>query len=608
MHIRTLSILAAGALCLACGTDPSTTGVDVVPGTDDGGTDDTSAGTSTTTDTTGTEDTSDDTDTGDVEACASDDDCNDDLFCNGIETCSPDALESGPDGCIEGIPPKGVDPNPVDCQVLSECDEETDAFTLVALAAGDPCDDGIACTKEDVCAADGSCKGAPDDVRCDDGLFCTGVESCNTVIGCLAGTAPVGVDDDPSDCLVPGPCEEATQDFTMVPADIGKACDDAIDCTFEDGCTGAGTCDGKPNDGFCSDDLFCNGAELCDVDSGGCTAGPPAMPPEDPDTADCQVFGACDEDADEFPLENAQIGTDCDDGIGCTLIDICDDAGTCAGSATDSECDDGQFCNGAETCSVEAGDCVNGEPPAAPDDPNLSDCMVYHPTCNPDLGAYELVPAAFGSACDDGVGCTVESCIDGGVCQPIADPATCIDANLCNGTETCDVLQGCQPGTPLVCDNNDVCDGVETCEDLIGCVDADPLQPPADPDPDDCMVVSETCDATDGYTMVVAAADSACDDGDACTTDACNGTDGTCQGTLACDNDLFCDGVETCGATGCEAGTPPEGPADDPDDCVIPTCDEATDTFKDEPVANDTECVNGGIPGSCVDGSCVTAT
>jgi hypothetical protein len=38
-----------------------------------------------------------------------------------------------------------------------------------------------------------------------------------------------------------------------------------------------------------------------------------------------------------------------------------------------------------------------------------------------------------------------------GVC-PVCD-----DGNQCNGVETCDRDDGCQPGTPIVCDDNNVC-------------------------------------------------------------------------------------------------------------------------------------------------------
>ncbi len=493
--------MLAAVVC-ACGTNGGKKPSDALAGdgtptTDNGGTS-TATGDADT-----TADTGDDSDAG-VELCANDADCDDDLFCNGVETCAPEALESAADGCVAGIAPKGTDPDPVDCQVLGACDEESESFPVVVLAAGDSCDDGIACTTADVCDESGGCKGTPDDTRCDDGLFCTGVESCNTVIGCLTGAAPKGADPDPTDCLVPGPCEEATRAFTQVPAEVGKACDDAVDCTFEDGCTGAGTCEGKPNDGFCTNDAFCDGVELCDVASGGCIDGPDALPPQDLDPLDCMVYGACDEAADGFSLGPAGVGVACDDGVACTASDACNVVGGCAGVASDALCDDGNFCTGVETCDPVQGGCQPGAPPTAPQDPNTDDCLVYDPVCDATLGGFKVVPAGFGDPCSDGVSCTTETCDAAGTCLAIADDAGCIDANVCNGTETCDLLLGCQPGVAKVCNDNSACNGVETCSPLVGCVDGTPT-PPDDPDSTDCLVVSEQCnEALGDWEMVPA--------------------------------------------------------------------------------------------------------
>ena len=570
-----------------------------------------------------------------VDLCQDDEDCDDGLWCNGVESCSPDALEAGSDGCIGGDPEKGTDPNPVDCVVLGPCDEESDSFPEVVLTVGDACDDGIACTVSDVCQDDGGCKGAPDDVRCDDALFCNGLESCNTVIGCLPGDPPKGTDSDPTDCLVPGPCEEATQDFTLVPAEVGKACDDTVPCTFEDACTGAGTCEGQPSHSFCSDDVFCNGDELCDPSVGDCVAGALPEPPADEDPDDCMVPGACDEASTSFPAVPAAEAASCDDGIACTT-DACDDAGACIGTAEHTECDDGDFCNGPELCDTTAG-CQVGVPPSPPADPNPLDCMVVSQTCDSMLGAYPVVPASAGAACDDGVECTgTDQCDGGGACSGTPADAACDDQNACNGTETCVGATGCQVGTPLeqpadddpddcmvpaaecnpltgafdlvaagpgsdcddgvtcttedqcndqgqcsgapqdsMCVDTDLCDGAETCDATLGCQQGTAPQP-VDADPTDCMVPAAECNPLTGaFDMVAAGVGDGCDDGVACTTvDVCNDA-GSCGGTpddSACGG-TFCTGAETCdGADGCLAGTPPTPPTDpDLTDCVAPT-------------------------------------
>ncbi|MCH8146637.1 MAG: hypothetical protein IH987_01390 [Planctomycetes bacterium] len=91
---------------------------------------------------------------------------------------------------------------------------------------------------------------------------------------------------------------------------------------------------------------------------------------------------------------------------------------------TGNTCDDGDACNGVETCDAETGDCVDGDP----------------------------------------VVCDVEgeTCVDG-VCGPpdLCEGNTCDDGDACNGVETCDGETGdCVAGDPVVCDVEG-----ETCVD-----------------------------------------------------------------------------------------------------------------------------------------------
>jgi len=65
-----------------------------------------------------------------------------------------------------------------------------------------------------------------------------------------------------------------------------------------------------------------------------------------------------------------------------------------------------------------------------------------------------------------------------------------------------------------------------------------------------------------------------CDDGDACTEDACDR--GVCtHSPVVCDNDNVCEGAESCDpSAGCRAGTPLV--CDDSDPCTVDTCDPAS--------------------------------
>jgi hypothetical protein len=78
----------------------------------------------------------------------------------------------------------------------------------------------------------------------------------------------------------------------------------------------------------------------------------------------------------------------------------------------DGDCNDGIFCNGAEVCSGGF--------------------------CGP----------ALSPPCDDGAGCTADSCDEGlDTCVHVGNDALCDDGISCNGVETCGV-SGCQSGTP----------------------------------------------------------------------------------------------------------------------------------------------------------------
>jgi hypothetical protein len=80
--------------------------------------------------------------------------------------------------------------------------------------------------------------------------------------------------------------------------------------------------------------------------------------------------------------------------------------------------------------------------------------------------------------CDDGNPCNgVETC--GGdpmACMP-GEPVLCDDGQACNGLESCDEANGeCVPGDALECDDGEACNGVETCDDVLGeCVDGTPM-------------------------------------------------------------------------------------------------------------------------------------
>lgn len=176
------------------------------------------------------------------------------------------------------------------------------------------------------------------------------------------------------------------------------------------------------------------------------------------------IFRATTEDCEEF-IE----GTNIAEMVGAKDIDglILDNAAasfdykincTCL---TDAECDDGLFCTGIETCN-EAGECVS------PGNPCPNDDGLF---CN----GQETI------ACDE----ELDEC--GHTGSPCAD-----DGMYCNGEELCDELtQTCDSaGNPCV-DDGLFCNGTETCNDA-----ADICGHSGDPCPADltCNEADDTCD------------------------------------------------------------------------------------------------------------------
>ncbi|HEV8551511.1 MAG TPA: MopE-related protein, partial [Polyangiaceae bacterium] len=97
--------------------------------------------------------------------------------------------------------------------------------------------------------------------------------------------------------------------------------------------------------------------------------------------------------------------------------------------------------------------------------------------------------------------------------------------------------------------------------------------------------------------------DEQCDDGFACTTDACDLARNTCvhaPDDSVCDDGIYCNGAETCEpALGCQPG--PVVGCSDNSGCTIDTCVEATQSCKHEPRDADGD---GDPPIACEGGDC----
>jgi hypothetical protein len=273
--------------------------------------------------------------------------------------------------------------------------------------------------------------------------------------------------------------------------------------------------------------------------------------------------GTCANSTDATEQFTVTIG-DCDDGDPCT-IDSCDVVTGCSNVPKVCE-DDGNVCNGPETCDPATGDCVSG--PALPcnDDGNVCNGPEH---CDPVLGCVSGPPLVCnddGNVCNGPEHCDpVLGCISG-------PPLICNDdGNVCNGPEHCDPVLGCISGPPLVCaDDGNVCNGPEHCVPGLGCVSGPPLV--CNDDGNVCNG-PEHCDPVLGC---ISGPPLVCnDDGNVCNgPEHCDPVLGCVSGPpLTCNDDgNVCNGPEHCDTVlGCVSG--PALVCDDGDPCTDDTCD-----------------------------------
>ena len=402
--------------------------------------------------------------------CIDDDICDDGQFCTGVERC------------VGGTCQDGLDPDCDDGVGCTDdfCDEVNDVCANTPNDGN--CDDGDFCTGVGTCDPMNDCQAGTDPCP-DDGEFCTGVESC---LGapfnrCEASGNPCQegevCDDDIDEC-VPPPCT-----VTVIPSSstlftweefqfsttIDGACDNVPCYTWEissRGCTGstivgAGSFNingiytaGEPLPGnICNDTVQVT--DLCNNDiADTAVVTVSERPPPTTTTTSIPTGGGVPTTITTIPIGATCINDkNCSDGIFCNGEEVCvfsdvsdaEDAlytwsssfaaatgntGTRLGTCQESEgpaCpDDGDFCNGSESCDEDNAGCLSSGDP-----------------CEGNL------------VCDE----DTDACVEPARCN---DGTDCDDALFCNGRETC-VDGFCQAGgdpcpPPLECDEeNDKC-------------------------------------------------------------------------------------------------------------------------------------------------------
>ena len=283
------------------------------------------------------------------------------------------------------------------------------------------------------------------------------------------------------------------------PTPVEEQCDDGSVCTT-DVCI-YGWCRNlvTATTDCCVEDQDCNDGNPCTFDSCVTENGIKLCNYDVFDCDDgqfCNGLETCDSALGCVTVPGTDPGVD--DGIVCT-IDACDEVTkTVTHVPNDALCDNQQFCDGLESCDLELG-CVAGQEPSG----------------------------------DDGVACTTDVCDEvSDTFQHTPNNAVCDDGKVCNGTETCNAITGCVPGADAV----DVDDGI------------------------DCTI--DSCD--DATQQVLHLPDNTlCNDGLVCTLDVCDATQG-CSNTLAAGNCLIDGGCYAAGSpnplNGCQECNPSVNP------------------------------------------------
>lgn len=329
--------------------------------------------------------------------CVSNGDCDDKVYCNGVETCVNSVCKSGTAPCID---------DNLFCNGKEGCNEDAnqcsnsgnpcaEIYTWSMSAIGTTGNTNLGCNEEtDQCAgcleekdcddgntrtidkcSNGNCThvGCITNTDCQDPLFCNGYESCEKGI-CVPGLPPCGSDG--NFCNGIESCDEVNDKCfsTGNPCKIkglGNSCEGRYACNNQHQmCVWYNGCE---------DDLFCNGVEYCNDETGECeSSGNPCLGLLDRD--DFCVSAACNE-----------------------LEQTCEELVMCP--------DDKNFCNGSETCNEGAESCISSGDP----------CV------------------AFGEAIDSK--CRTLVCNDDSQACVKADPSA-DDGVFCNGEEVCDEVLG----------------------------------------------------------------------------------------------------------------------------------------------------------------------
>ena len=453
--------------------------------------------------------------------------------CNDNQGCTADSCNTSTGACVV-VPIIGCGGN---------CAKNTDCLS-----------DGNSCTNEICDSVSLKCAQtlAADGTPCTDNSACTTLESCSKG-KCIGGK--ITNCDDTNSCTV-DLC--LVQTGACVHNNQAGGCQDGNPCTTNDSCA-QGSCQAGAAV-TCNDNNPCT-ADACDKTSGKCANTPIvgctttcAVDADCPKSSDPCVLNLCDGATKKCASKAAANLTACDDGSLCTGLDLCvtgkcvgqnakncndsnvctDDlcdakSGQCAATANAAQCSDGSHCTGPDTCA--AGKCAAG-PPKVCDDKNV--CTTD--TCTAASGACVFTPiGGCGNYCfkdadckEDANPCTTVTCnvtIKWCTFKIVANDTQCDDGNACSAVSFCK-SSICQGGNFKVCNDSQVCTS-DSCDTKTGNCLFTPLSTGACTDNVPCTI-GDVCSGG----KCAAGTAKVCNDGNACTTDACDKVSGACTFTV----------------------------------------------------------------------------
>jgi len=562
--------------------------------------------------------------------------------CEGTRSCDATGLTA----CI-GPDPTGEKCNGID----DDCDGKTDEDTCddnnactadgcnaaaggkvgcIHNAIDGPCDaDGSACTVKDACKV-GVC--TPGKAKnCDDGNGCT-VDACDPANGCTVTNADGGACDDGNPCTLGdackagacqtggakacpdgGPCVLAKCDLATGKCaykNTAAPCDDASPCTAKDACDG-GFCTGKA--------VSCDDANPCTDDS--CDGGKKGKPGKGcvhaDNAAPCTDNNLCtDKDGCKGGacVGIAKTATQCDDNNPCTTDGCAKKTGCTHDGKAGAGCDDGNICTSDDACAVTAGkatceggtytcackttaDCKAKEDGDACNGTLVCDQSGAKPVCKIDKTTV-VTCAASSDVCQvNRCGKTTGKC---GLIA-VADGKPCdADGSVCTSNDAC-VAGSCKAGPTAKCDDvnpctNDACDAKKGCQHTANTAS--------------CNADDNACTVADGCSnkVCIAGKKKTCDDGNACTADACDTKTGKCgynagaKNGTPCDDGSVCTLGDTCAAGFCKAGK--KRACEDGNPCTDNPCHAKKGC---QTVANTSPCDDANpctVKDACVLGKC----